>query len=344
MNDARKLGVVLFQLGGPDSLAAVEPFLYNLFSDPDIIDFPFARLARPTLARMMARHRAGKVRAHYQEIGGRSPIIELTRAQAVALERELRQAVDARVWVAMRYWHPLTKDVVQEVEAADLDEVLLLPLYPQSSKVTTGSSLNEWQRQQARRPGWRTPVKMVKEFYRHPLYLEAVVERINAALSRFPSGAPLVMIFSAHGVQCEVIESGDPYQQQTEATVELVMERGGWPHPHLLCYQSRVGPGRWLEPMLHTTLERVRVTGAKRALVVPISFVTEHVETLHEVDHDARAQAARLGFGQFEMMPALNDSPAFIRALADLVLKNVTVAVPRQAGLHLTARGEFTIN
>ena len=317
----------MFQLGGPDSLEAVEPFLVNLFSDPDIIDFPFARLARPTLARLVARNRAGKVRHHYEEIGGGSPIRRLTERQARALEQELQRTTNARVWLAMRYWHPLTDEVAREVEAARPEELVLLPLYPQYSRVTTGSSLNEWIRQQAHWPDWELPVKTVPEFYTHPLYLDALVENINQALARFPSGDSVAMVFSAHGVPMSVIEAGDPYRRQTEETVELAMRRGGWAHPHRLCYQSRVGPGRWTEPMLHDTLQEVRASGATRVVVIPISFVTEHIETLHEIDLDARAQAAKLGFQQFEMMPALNDSPKFIQCLADLVLKTVGAEV-----------------
>jgi ferrochelatase len=326
MSGGRKIGVVLFQLGGPDSLEAVEPFLYNLFSDPEIIDFPFARLARPTLAKLVARNRAGKVQHHYKEIGGGSPIRELTERQARALEQELGRTLEARVWVAMRYWHPLAEEVVREVTTAQPEELVLLPLYPQYSKVTTGSSLNEWKR---RANGLSLPTRVVPEFYRHPLYLDAMAERINQALERFPVGQPPALVFSAHGVPLSVIESGDPYRRQTEETVGLVMRRGGWSNPDFLCYQSRVGPGRWTEPMLHTTLQNLRASGAKRVLVVPISFVTEHIETLHEIDLEAREQAEKLGFEQFEMMPALNDSPKFIQCLADLVLKSFAEAVSR---------------
>jgi ferrochelatase len=169
----------------------------------------------------------------------------------------------------------------------------------------------------------------VAEFYRHPLYLDAMAERINQALERFPAGQPPALVFSAHGVPLSVIESGDPYCRQTEETVGLVLRRGGWSNPAQLCYQSRVGPGRWTGPMLHATLQTVRASGARRVLVVPVSFVTEHIETLHEIDLEAREQAEKLGFQQFEMMPALNDSPLFIRCLADLVLKSVAAAVAR---------------
>lgn len=315
------LGVVLFQLGGPDSLDAVEPFLFNLFSDPDIIDFPFARLARQPLARLVARHRAGKVRAHYSEIGGGSPIRELSLRQAKALELELQKTIPARTFLAMRYWHPLTHEVVAAVQASDVNQLVLLPLYPQYSRVTSGSSLNEWDRCYRALSGNHRRIAVVRRFYDSPLYLDALTERINQALARFPAGSEVHLLFSAHGIPEAVVRAGDPYQQETEATVRLVVERGAWPHPHSLCYQSKVGPGRWLGPLLHERLGTLRAAGTQRVLVIPISFVTEHIETLYEIDIEARAQARDLGFAQFEMMPALNDSPLFIRALASLVLQ-----------------------
>ncbi len=331
--------MILFQLGGPDSLDAVEPFLYNLFSDPDIIEFPFARLARPLLARLVSSRRASKVREHYARIGGKSPIRELTELQANALEHELRQNIDARVFVAMRYWHPLTEEAVQAVAAQGFREVILLPLYPQYSKTTTGSSLNEWYRKQARLPN-PLPTTVIREFYDQPPYLEAVVERVNEGLARFrgpkgsSSGDPsssVLLVFSAHGLPVNVIEAGDPYQAQVETTVRLVMERGGWLNPHILCYQSRVSPGRWLEPSLDSTLDLLAAKGTESILVVPISFVTDHIETLHEIDVEAREHAVRVGIKRFELMPALNDSPTFIRALASLVLSEVKSAAASEA-------------
>ncbi|MFQ5663570.1 MAG: ferrochelatase [Terriglobia bacterium] len=326
MSDKPEIGVVLFQLGGPDSLQAVEPFLFNLFSDPDIIDFPFAKLARAPLARLVARQRARKVREHYAAIGGRSPINHLTRQQAQALEAELKKSLLARVFVAMRYWHPLTQQVVAAVAREGFQRLVLLPLYPQHSRVTTGSSLREWNRKYPAGAN-HLPVKLIPHFYDHPLYLEALTHNINQALTRFPTGTGVQLLFSAHAVPRNIVQAGDPYQEQTEATVRLVMERGGWSHPCLLCYQSKVGPGRWLEPMLHTSLQSVRARGARRVLVIPISFVTDHVETLHEIDIEAREQAAALGFDQFEIMPALNSSPLFIRALADLVRRAANVGI-----------------
>lgn len=319
----KKVGVVLFQLGGPDSLEAVEPFLYNLFSDPDIIDFPFARLARQPLARLVAARRAKKVRHTYAELGGRSPIGEITERQAKALETELRKDLAARVVVAMRYWHPLTEEAIATLAGEPLDELVLLPLYPQYSRVTTGSSLNEWERQYARHGKNRIPVYVIREFYGHPRYLAAVVERIEQALDTLGRSGRLALVFSAHGIPASVIEEGDPYQQQVEATVELVARRGGWTYPYRVCYQSKVGPGRWLQPMLHTTLQELAAEGFEKVLVVPVAFVSDHIETLHEIDQEARALARRLGIQGFAMTAGLNDSPTFIQALAELVRKAV---------------------
>ena len=313
------VAVVLFQLGGPDSLAAVEPFLFNLFSDPEIIDFPFARLARPTLARLISSRRARKVQDHYASIGGKSPIRELTEMQASALEAELRKTMDARVFVAMRYWHPLTEEVVAQIISQDFRQVVLLPLYPQYSKTTTGSSLNEWHRKYAALGKNGRATKTVKEFYQHRPYVDAVVEKINEGLQRFSAPDKVHLGFSAHGVPMSVIEAGDPYQAQIEATVKLVMERGGWSNPHLLCYQSRVGPGRWLKPMLDEEIRRLAAQKEESILVIPIAFVSDHVETLSEIDIEARELASQHGIRQFEVMPALNNSPKFIEALADLV-------------------------
>lgn len=340
------IAVVVFQLGGPDSLQAVEPFLFNLFSDPDIIDFPFARLARPTLARLISSRRARHVQEHYASIGGKSPIRELTELQARALERELREmhGLDARVFVAMRYWHPLSDEAVQRVMEGGFRSLVLLPLYPHYSKTTTGSSMNEWRRVYARAGKTALPAAVIENYHVHPMYLDAVVEKVNEGLARFKiaavaaaSSPPKVedgagddediaataevhLVFSAHGVPVRFIEAGDPYQRQIEATTRLVIDRGGWRNPHVLCYQSRVNPGKWLEPSLAATLRALAARGAKRVLIVPISFVTDHVETLAEINIEARELALHLGIERFELMPALNDSPAFIRALADLVL------------------------
>jgi ferrochelatase len=313
---SRRVGVILFQLGGPDSLEAIEPFLYNLFCDPDIIDFPFARIGRKPLAKLISTTRARKVQHHYATIGGASPIRRFTELQAWALEQELTQrGFDARCFVAMRYWHPFTSEAIERLRDAECDEVVLLPLYPQYSSTTSGSSLNEWRR--LFREG--LPTYCVEPFYTHPMYLKAVVEKVNEALDRFPVPERPEIVFSAHSVPMSVIEKGDPYEQQIEETVDLLMERGGWPNRHRLCYQSKVGASKWLQPTLRFTLHSISADGAREVCVVPVAFVSDHVETLGEIDHEARELARRLGITQFEMSAGLNDSQKFIRALGQIV-------------------------
>ena len=330
----RRVGIVLFQLGGPDTLEAIEPFLYNLFCDPDIIDFPFARIGRKPLAKLISATRARKVQHHYSTIGGGSPIRRHTEAQARALETELRnQGFDARCFVAMRYWHPFTAEAILQLRSAECDEIVLLPMYPQYSSTTAGSSLNEWNRLF----DVDMPVHCVENFYRNPMYLDAVIEKINLSLARFAHPTQPEILFSAHSVPMSVIEKGDPYQHQIEHTVELLMQRGGWSNPHRLCYQSKVGASRWLQPTLRQTLKQLAQQSTREVCVVPVAFVSDHVETLGEIDHEARHEALELGFTQFEMSAGLNDSPKFIQALAQIVqeasqteLQLAPVAIGRQ--------------
>jgi ferrochelatase len=319
MSDGKKIAVVMFQLGGPDTLAAVEPFLYNLFCDPDIINFPGSFLARKPLAKLISTTRSKKVRHHYAEIGGGSPIRRLTNQQARAVEAALRPHIAARTMVAMRYWHPTTEAAISSLESAPFDELVLLPLYPQYSFATTGSSLKEWNR--LYKP--TTPVKVIDHFFDHPDYIAGIVARINGILQQLRHREDVHLVFSAHGLPMSLIEKGDPYQGHIESTVKLVRELGAWPNPHVLCYQSRVGPQKWLQPSLTSTIERMAGEGIKRMLVVPLSFLTEHIETLYEINIEARNLAESLGVTDFHMMPALNDSPLLIRALADLVLRSV---------------------
>src|SRR5689334_17882355 len=209
----RRVGVVLFQLGGPDTLEAIEPFLYNLFCDPDIINFPFARIGRKPLAKLISTTRAKKVEHHYSVIGGGSPIRRFTEQQANALQAWLQHAgIEARCFVAMRYWHPFTSEAIAQLQAAECDEVVLLPLYPHYSSTTTGSSLNEWNRLFA----GDIPVRLVETFYRNELYLQALVEKVDEALDRFPERSVPELIFSAHSVPVSVIEKGDPYQSHIQ--------------------------------------------------------------------------------------------------------------------------------
>jgi protoporphyrin/coproporphyrin ferrochelatase len=324
-----RVAIVMFQLGGPDSQAAVEPFLYNLFCDPDIINFPGAFLARKALAKLISTTRSKVVGQHYAEIGGGSPIRRLTEQQARALQETLRPHLNARTIVAMRYWHPDTAEAVSALESEPYDELVLLPLYPHYSFATTRSSLREWDRQYGaklkNKPGPKPPVKLIDHFYDHPDYVAGIVERINSVLQEVPDPENVQLVFSAHGLPMTLVEKGDPYPQHIEQTVQLVRQLGAWRNPYVLCYQSKVGPQKWLQPSLTGTIESLAKSGVKRMLVIPIAFLTEHIETLHEINIEAREQAEHLGVRDFYLMPALNDSPLLIRALADLVLRAVGV-------------------
>lgn len=326
MTGKKRVGIVLFQLGGPDSLEAVEPFLRNLFLDPDIIPMGPLGFLRGPLARYIARKRSVPVRGRYAMIGRKSPIGELTERQRAKLAEAVSPYIDPVVVTAMRYWRPFTRDAVEALrKAGPLDEIVLLPLYPHYSYATTLSSLKEWRRVYGQ-PGGGPREKSIEHFYNHPLYIQALVERIGVCLRQFPDSSRIHLLFSAHGLPMSLVEKGDPYPKQVEETVRLTCELGAkkfanWPKTHLLCYQSRVGPAKWLEPSFLGTLERLGHDGVKEMLVVPISFVTEHIETLHEINIDGRADAKKFGIETFRMMPAVGDSPVFIAALKDLVLK-----------------------
>jgi ferrochelatase len=344
----KRVGIVLFQLGGPDSLEAVEPFLLNLFLDPDIIPLgPLGFLRRP-IAKLISSRRSKPVAGKYAEIGRRSPIATLTERQRVRLLEAVSPYIDAVAVTAMRYWHPMTSEAVASLrKAGTVDEIVLLPLYPQYSYATTLSSLKEWRRvvdgakwgQASNGP----PERTIDHFYDHPLYTKALVERIASILRQFPDSSRIHLVFSAHGLPMSLVEKGDPYPKQIEETVRLVCKLGarqypGWPKIHVLCYQSRVGPSKWLEPSLPTTLERLGHEGVKEVLIVPISFVTEHIETLHEINIEAREEAKKLGIDTFRMMPALGDSPLFIAALKDLVLRAVGITADNTGRLSTAPR------
>ena len=312
--------VVLFQLGGPDSLDAVEPFLYNLFCDPDIINFPGAFLARKFIARKISSSRSKIVTERYREIGGKSPILDLTKAQATALENVLRKKHTVDVYIAMRYWHPLTAEVITEMKRRSYKKIILLPLYPQFSQATTVSSVKEWERQ-ARAAGYtKIPTEMIESYHNHRLYIGAIIENIQATVARFRPDDAIDLVFSAHGIPISLVAKGDPYKAQIEETVRLVVDGGRWAYPHHLCYQSKVGPAEWLKPSLDETITRLGAEGRRNLLVVPVAFVTEHIETLHEINIEARELAMRSGIRRFEMMPALNDNPKFIGCLEELVV------------------------
>ena len=330
MAGKKRVGIVLFQLGGPDSLEAVEPFLLNLFLDPDIIPLgPLGLLRRP-IAKLISSRRAPGVGEKYAAIGRRSPIEALTERQRVRLREALAHYMEPVIVTAMRYWHPLTSEAADALrKVGPLDQIVLLPLYPHYSYATTLSSLKEWRRVYGA-PDGGPPVRTIDHFYDHPLYIQALTQRIGSMLRQFADSSKIHLVFSAHGLPMSLVKKGDPYPEQIGATVRMVCELGakeysGWPRTHLLCYQSRVGPSKWLQPPLTETIERLGHEGVKEMLVVPISFVTEHIETLHEINIEAREEAKKSGIEKFRMMPAVGDSPLFTAALRDLVLRAVVI-------------------
>lgn len=322
--DSRTLGVVLFQLGGPASIDDVQPFLESMFRDPNLFDLPLPPRLRNWLARKLSSWRAAKAKPLYESIGGKSPIVGITCRQAALLERTLRPALPCKVFVAMRYGSPSLGSTVQDVQNAGLSRLLLLPLYPQYSAATTGSSMSEWDRV-CRKEGLALPTDRIDSYHSFPAYIDALTGRVKAALGRFPRHSSPHMVFSAHGLPLKLVRKGDPYQRQIEETTRLVSQRCPPNSPHTLCYQSKVGPGRWLGPSLTDSLRRLGRAGTDSVLVVPVSFVSDHLETLVEIDVEAREVSRRWGIRQFETMEGLNDSRAFIDALAQLVLDHVEI-------------------
>jgi len=345
MAGKKRVGIVLFQLGGPDSLDAVEPFLMNLFLDPDIIPLGALGFLQWPIAKLISSRRSIPVAKKYSEIGRRSPISTLTERQRVRLTAAVAPYIDPVAVVAMRYWHPDTQDAVEALRnAGRLDELVLLPLYPQYSYATTLSSTKEWRRVYGAAKA-ELPERAVNSFHDHPLYIQALVQRIGSVLRQFPDSSRIHLVFSAHGLPMSLVEKGDPYPKQIEETLRLTCESGarqypGWPKTHLLCYQSRVGPAKWLQPPFTGTIERLGHEGVKEMLVVPISFVTEHIETLHEINIEGRLDAKKFGVETFRMMPAVGDSPFFIAALKDLVLRAVSIE-NRETGMNLTGNYNF---
>lgn len=312
-----KTAVVLFQLGGPDSISAIEPFLYNLFQDPDIFKIP---IGQKFFAKIISKRRAPKVAEEYELIGGKSPINEWTEIQRRLLENELRKEIDnIDVITAMRYWHPLTNIAAEKIEEGNYDKVVLLPLYPHNSISTVGSSFNEWKRVYK---GDTSKLIYIYDFYNNGKYIKALNERIDETLERFPEEIrnDVQLVFSAHGTPISMVKKGDPYSRQIQETVNLVMKMRKNSHEHHLCYQSKVGPVKWLEPATDKMIEELAHNGKKHLLIVPISFVSDHVETLFELDIEYREDAEKNNIENYIVMKGLNDSPTFISALKEITI------------------------
>ena len=316
----QKTAVVLFNLGGPDSIEAIEPFLYNLFCDPDIFNLPFGQ---KLFAKIISSRRAPKVANEYKLIGGKSPINEWTEKQRAMLQENLRKdfpAID--IYTAMRYWKPLTDEIVAQVENKNYNKIVLLPLYPHYSITTIGSSFNEWNRHYK---GDSSKLVYIKEFYLNGKYIEAINQRIDETILRFPEQVrnEIQIVFSAHGTPVSLVKKGDPYSNHIKQTVEAVMNARNHSHPHHLCFQSKVGPMKWLEPATNTMIEELSSKNKKHLLIVPISFVSDHVETLFELDIEYRHVADKAGIENYIVMKGLNDSELFVQALAELVISQL---------------------
>jgi len=305
-----KIAIILFNLGGPDSLEAVQPFLRNLFSDPAIIGLP-AWLRLP-LANFIARRRTPKALGIYEQIGGGSPILGQTEAQARALEEALGQEHEWRGYVCMRYWHPMTERVVQSVRRFAPDRIVLLPLYPQYSTTTTASSFNAWKKAVT----FQVPTVEIESYPTEPGFIRASIELVKQGLAEAGKG-PARVLFSAHGLPEKVINKGDPYQRQVEETAAAIAEHLGgvdWS----VCYQSRVGPLKWIGPSTDAEIRRAAADG-KSIVLYPLSFVSEHSETLVELDIEYRHLAGQAGIPKYVRVPTVGTHPQFIHGLANLV-------------------------
>ena len=309
-----KTAVLLLQMGGPDSLPDIEPFLYNLFSDRDIIRIGPAFL-QPIIARFIARRRSKKVMEYYRKIGGKSPLRELTEQQAAHLETALGN--NYRCFVAMRYSKPDTAEALAAIAREGITNVIALSLYPHYSRATVGSSINEVERE-LKKSAATFSISYVRQFYDHPSYIAALAEKIELGLAGFPERSSVQLLFSAHGLPQSFIASGDPYLEHIQATVRLTMEKFNGISHHL-AFQSRAGPVKWLEPSTEAKIAELAATGCKQLLMVPISFVSDHIETLYEIDIQYKEEAAALGITDFRRTEALNISPTFIACLAELV-------------------------
>jgi ferrochelatase len=309
------IGVVLLNLGGPDSLKAVRPFLYNLFSDREIIRLGPPFMQKP-LAWLISMMRAGKAKKLYGLIGGGSPILPITEAQSKALEKSLERHGSFKVYIGMRYWHPYIEDAVNKIRADGIKKIICLSLYPHYSRATTGSSVRAFE---AAVKGLRIEYSCINEWYDNPFYIDALVELIKNGLGLFPGGDAEV-VFSAHSLPVSFVEEGDPYVEHIMRSIGETAKR-----VHMrwhLCYQSKSGPVKWLEPSTEEMLGALAGKGIKNILMVPISFVSDHIETLYEIDILYKRIACSLGI-KMERTGSLNTRPMFIKALEDIVLKEV---------------------
>ena len=317
MNLDKPTGLVLLNMGGPDSLRAVRPFLYKLFSDRDLIQLPAGALLQKPFAFMISVLRAPKVRLNYASIGGKSPLLEWTDKQAKGVARELGENV--KPFVAMRYSKPRAEETLRKMKQDGIEQAVVLSMYPHYTTATTGSSIKDFEATAAQiYPELNYSV--ISEWYDWPAYLDALANRIREGLEKFHELVrdEVPILFSAHALPQKFIDDGDPYLDHVMCTVRGVMERFE-EHPWKLGFQSRTGPVQWMEPDTLDVLDQLGEEQVPGALIVPISFVSDHIETLQEIDYEMRMHAEAIGLPRFERSPSLNDQQDFLQALAALV-------------------------
>ncbi|MCC3861830.1 ferrochelatase [Pseudemcibacter aquimaris] len=318
---SKKCAVVMFNLGGPDNLDAVKPFLFNLFYDPAIISVP--NPLRWMIAKTISSRRAPIARNIYREIGNKSPILEETEKQRVKLENILNneQEDEYKCFIFMRYWKPFAKDVVKQVKEYNPDEIILLPLYPQYSITTTGTGIIEWNKC-AKKEGLISPYRVIKEYPDHKFFVETMADMIREKLANVDDKNAYRLLLSAHGLPKKTIENGDPYQTQVEQTCAALMEvLKDQNLDHVVCYQSRVGPLEWIGPSTEDEIERAGVDG-KNIIMVPVAFVSEHSETLVELDIEYKELADEAGIKDYVRIDTVQDRDKFIDGLASLVTEH----------------------
>jgi len=333
MRVEQNVGVLLLNLGGPETLDDVQPFLYNLFADPDIIRLPsYASFLQPAVAKVISTLRAPKSSEGYRAIGGGSPLRTITLEQADALSEALeRKGQPANVYVAMRYWRPFTEDAIAQVKADGVKKLVVLPLYPQFSISTSGSSLRLLESLFKEDPALSGLLHtVIPSWYHRPGYITAMSDLIQEELVKFPHQESVEIFFSAHGVpKSYVEEAGDPYKAEMEECIQFIMadlRKRGISNHHTLAYQSRVGPVEWLKPYTDDSIRMLGQQGCQSMLAVPVSFVSEHIETLEEMDMEYRELAEESGIQHWRRVPALNTNPVFVDDLADAVLEALPFA------------------
>jgi ferrochelatase len=342
--------IVLFNLGGPDDLASVEPFLVNLFQDREIIQLPGGAALQPLMARLIAKVRGPSVRDNYRRIGGGSPQLRITREQAQALEHRLNVGTEAgqayRVFIAMRYTRPSADDALSAIAAAGIRRIVTLTLFPHYSKATTGSSRHEFDRTvaSARWRQERFEITHIEHYADHPIYIDAVSATVRDAWDRIPPErrSRAVVLFSAHGLPQRFIDEGDPYVEHIDRTRFGVIERLNLENRQLLAFQSRTGPVKWIGPGTEHVLAELGDSGVTDVLVVPLSFVSDHIETLYEVDMLFADAAKAAGITGYYRPAALNAHPLFIEALASLVHEKLQIPEDRR-GARVSGAREFEI-